>query len=164
MVSKQEVIISLTHYEALADLPEQDQDYIRRTYAYAHTAAYAPFSNYRVGALIITEEGHEVFGANQENASYPAGLCAERVAFSSLSSQYPDAKPVKLILTVNEPHYISDLPAAPCGICRQTIKEYEGRFTTDIEILFPSQNRGFYRVKSIKSLLPLGFNAKNLDK
>ncbi len=160
-MEKKLITSEFMHYESIHELPKKDQKFINQLYEYTKKA-YAPFSNYHVGALIVLEDGTTVLGTNQENSSFPAGICAERVAFSAMSALYPEKKPKQLIIVVQNKEFKSEQAAAPCGICRQTITEYEQRFDTDIELLFPAENGGFYRTKSIKSLLPLAFNAKNL--
>jgi len=146
-MNQKTITTSLDVYASKDELPVEDQQLVSSAYQ-AATNSYSPFSNFKVGCAILLTNGEIVGGSNQENASYPAGICAERVALSTCS--------------VNNENYQSKFPCAPCGICRQTISEYEGRFEQEIEIIFPGENGQFYKVKSIQSILPLGFNANNL--
>ncbi len=153
---------SLWQYQSVAELPAKEQALVALAYKHAQKA-YAPFSNFAVGCSILLANGESVGGSNQENASYPAGICAERVALSTAASLYPDVAPLKIVVVVNQASYSSPFAAAPCGICRQSINEAEGRYGQEIEIIFPGKNGGFLKAKSIQSLLPLSFQARNLE-
>ena len=152
-----------TKYTTINELSEQQQMLIEKAYEFA-SKAYVPYSNFRVGCAILLDNGEVVGGNNQENASYPAGICAERTALSVAASLYPTSKPVTMGIVVNDKNYHLDLPTAPCGICRQSINEVEAKFNAPIEIIFPGENGSFYGAKSIESLLPLSFKPTNLKK
>jgi len=160
-MSQKTITTFLDVYATKDELPVEDQQLVSSAYQ-AATNSYSPFSNFKVGCAVLLTNGEIVGGSNQENASYPAGICAERVALSTCSSIHAGVKPIKMAIVVNNENYQSKFPCAPCGICRQTISEYEGRFEQEIEIIFPGENGQFYKVKSIQSILPLGFNANNL--
>lgn len=121
--------------------------------------AYAPYSNFSVGATIELEDGTAFCGSNQENAAYPSGLCAERVAIFAASANYPNLK-IKSIAV-----YASDVDRAagvisPCGACRQAIVEYEKKQASPIRILLMGNNGKIMVFKDIESLLPLSFSLK----
>jgi len=122
----------------------------------ATKAAYAPYSGFKVGAAVLLENGIITTGTNQENAAYPSGLCAERVALFHTNSQYPDI-PVEAIAVVahNENEFTNDI-CTPCGSCRQVLAEVESRYGKSIRILMCGKNQ-IYEVSSIKYLLPLSF-------
>lgn len=119
--------------------------------------SYSPYSQYKVGAACLLDNGEIVEGSNQENAAYPSGICAERTALFYALSRYPEAK-VKMLCIVGRTQsgVWTQKPCAPCGACRQVILETEYRSGAPIEILLPSQE-GIYRINGISTLLPFGF-------
>lgn len=120
--------------------------------------AYAPYSNFKVGAAVLLENGEVVTGSNQENASYPSGLCAERVAVFQAGARFPNITIVAIAITASSKNYIVDTPVAPCGNCRQAIVEYEQKQKTPIAILMKGEKGEIYKSNSIGELLPLAFN------
>lgn len=121
-------------------------------------SAYAPYSNFRVGASLLLDNGQIVLGSNQENAAYPSGLCAERVAIFYAGSIYPEAKILKMAITAASDAKKTLSPIPPCGACRQSISEYEIMQETPIEIYFMGEIGAVYKSDSLKNLLPLMFN------
>lgn len=119
--------------------------------------SYAPYSNFHVGAAIQLENGARFIGCNQENAAFPAGICAERAAIFAAGAQYPDQPVVMLAITARgkDGEVIAE-PASPCGTCRQVLIETETRFHHPVRILLYGRNR-VYVVDSIKQLMPLSF-------
>ncbi|HYV95502.1 MAG TPA: cytidine deaminase [Chitinophagales bacterium] len=128
----------------------------------AIATAYAPYSNFKVGAAALLENGVIVSGSNQENASSPAGICAERVTLSAASALHPNVAVVALAISAKANDQVLIEPVAPCGICRQTILEYEQRFDHDIEIILQAEAGKVFRISSVKELLPLNFSMDNL--
>jgi cytidine deaminase len=124
--------------------------------------AYAPYSKFRVGAAILLDNGKVVLGSNQENAAYPSGLCAERVAIFQAGAIYPDAKIIKLAITAASDSNPTLSPIPPCGACRQSIAEYEFKQNTPIEIYFMGESGEVYKSNSIENLLPLSFDKTSL--
>lgn len=119
--------------------------------------SYTPYSRFHVGAGVILNNGEEFIGCNQENAAFPAGLCAERTALYAAGAQYPQ-EPVKILAiaargTDNE---LTEEPVSPCGTCRQVIIETETRFKQQVIILLYGK-RCIYRVEGIRQLMPLSF-------
>lgn len=119
--------------------------------------SYAPYSNFHVGAAIQLENGVRFIGCNQENAAFPAGICAERAAIFAAGAQYPDQPVIMLAITARgkDGEVIAE-PASPCGTCRQVLIETETRFHHPVRILLYGRNR-VYVVDSIKQLMPLSF-------
>ncbi|MGI6046643.1 MAG: cytidine deaminase [Petrimonas sp.] len=118
--------------------------------------AYARYSNFKVGAALLLENGKIITGNNQENAAYPSGLCAERTAIFFANANYPDEKIVAIaIAAYNNGKFTKDV-ITPCGACRQVLLEVENRHKTPMRILMYSKE-GVYAVNSIKDLLPLSF-------
>lgn len=122
--------------------------------------AYAPYSNFRVGAVAVLENGELVTGSNQENAAYPSGLCAERVALFAAGAHYPDV-PVRAIAVVAIKDGVIQEQISPCGACRQVLLESEIRNKKAIPILLCGRDEVVF-INSVSGLLPLSFGAKNL--
>lgn len=120
--------------------------------------AYAPYSNFRVGAAVMLDNGKTVLGSNQENAAYPSGLCAERTAIFYTGANYPEAKIVKMAISAASDTNTTTSPIPPCGACRQSIAEYEFKQGTDIEIYFMGETGKVYKSDSLKNLLPFTFD------
>lgn len=128
----------------------------------ARKAAYAPYSNFQVGAALLLENGLVIKGSNQENAAYPSGLCAERVAIFYVGANYPNQKIKKIFITAGPINKDNDLPIPPCGGCRQSIAEYELNQQSDIEIYYMGTVGAIYKSDSLKNLLPFMFSKDNL--
>ena len=127
----------------------------------AMAQAYAPYSNFEVGAAVLLENGKVVSGNNQENAAYPSGLCAERVAIFSAGANYPQEK-VKMIAIVAKSNSASDfVMVSSCGSCRQSMMEYESKQKEPIQLLFVCPNNEILKT-TVGDLLPLGFDSKSL--
>lgn len=124
--------------------------------------AYAQYSKFKVGSAVLLDNGKIVEGSNQENAVYPLGLCAERVAIFAASHQFPNAKIVKIALSTSHQENEDELPVFPCGSCRHVIREQEVRFDSDIEVLVIGHTRKVYRMDSISNILPFAFDKKAL--
>ena len=123
----------------------------------ATSRSYAAYSHFHVGAAVLLENGETVLGCNQENVSYPAGICAERSAIYAAGAQYPDT-PVKTIAIAarNTDGILQEEPISPCGICRQVIIESETRFHHPIRIILYG-TKHIYIINGIKDLMPLSF-------
>ncbi|MCM1071665.1 MAG: cytidine deaminase [[Clostridium] fimetarium] len=134
-----------------ADLVEQARQ--------ATFRSYAPYSRFCVGAAILLSNGEVITGANQENAAYPSGTCAERSACYYAHARYPEAKFVKIAVAARgtDGEFV-DEPAAPCGACRQALLEYETLAGAPVEVLLAGRDR-IYVLESVKSTLPLAFDS-----
>ena len=119
--------------------------------------SYAKYSHFHVGAALLLETGEVIPGCNQENAAFPAGICAERSAIFAAGAQYPDVAPVALAIAARQPNgELTDEPVSPCGTCRQVIIETETRFNKPLRILLYGKNK-VYVMDGIKHLMPLSF-------
>jgi len=125
--------------------------------------AYAPYSEFHVGAAIELENGEIFAGSNQENSAYPSGLCAERVAMFYANAQFPNV-PVKTIAIAafTKGEFLAE-PVTPCGSCRQVLLETEMRYEKDITILLYGTTK-IYEIKNVRQLLPLCFEKSSLKK
>ena len=143
------------------ELSAQETDLMAQAFE-ARSKAYAPYSNFTVGTAILLDNGIVVQGSNQENAAYPSGLCAERVAIYYAGANYPTAKMVKMFITASPEDRDLEEPIPPCGSCRQAIAEYEIKQETPIELFFMGAKGLIYKSDSLKNLLPLLFDKKHL--
>ncbi len=124
--------------------------------------AYAPYSNFQVGAAILLENGAMIGGSNQENAAYPMCLCAERVALSAVASQHPKLIIKAMAITVKAPNQIIGQPAMPCGSCRQALCEKEYQQKQPIRLVIRGEEGPIYCFQSAKEILPFSFDASFL--
>ena len=148
---------TFTAYQSIEELPKDVQSLMQQAVAIRKNA-YAPYSKFRVGAAILLDNDKIVLGSNQENAAYPSGLCAERVAIFQTGAIYPDAKIIKMAVSAASDMNKTTSPIPPCGGCRQVISEYEIKQSTPIEIYFMGESGEIYKSDSIKNLLPLTFD------
>ena len=151
------ITTELAVYDVLSELPIPTQQLMAQAVA-VRKKAYAPYSKFKVGAAILLDNGEVVLGSNQENAAYPSGLCAERVAIFYAGSMYPDAKIVQMAITAASDTNKTESPIPPCGACRQSIAEYEIKQESPIEIYFMGESGAIYKSNSLKNLLPLMFD------
>jgi len=126
--------------------------------AKARKNAYAPYSKFSVGAALLLENGEIITGNNQENASYPSGLCAERTAIYYAGAQFPNVKILRIAITAGSQINKTNSPIPPCGACRQAIAEYEINQQTRIEIYIMGETGKVVKSNSLANLLPLVFD------
>ncbi len=124
----------------------------------ARLKAYAPYSKFMVGAALLMDNGEIITGSNQENASYPSGLCAERTAIFYAGAQFPKAKIVRMAIIAGSIHNTTTAPIPPCGACRQSIAEYEVKQAANIEIYFMGETGKVVKSDSLANLLPFLFD------
>ncbi len=138
-----------------ADLTEEEKSLINKAKK-ASEKAYAPYSSFQVGAAVLLDNGEIITGNNQENAAYPSGLCAERIAVFYANAQYPDVSVKMLAIAAQNGGKWLEKPVSPCGSCRQVLLETERRFDTDIQVLLYGEKE-ILKIESIKDLLPFAF-------
>ena len=126
--------------------------------------AYAPYSNFLVGAAALLANGKTVTGTNQENAAYPVGICAERVLLSCIASLHPGVAIDTIAISYNNVNGQSGHPISPCGICRQSLAEYEERVKQPIRIIMSGMTGEVYILEKASHLLPLSFSQTDLGK
>ncbi len=124
--------------------------------------AYAPYSNFFVGAVAKMKNGALISGTNQENASYPVGICAERVLLSNAAMEQTNIPIDTIAISYNNIHGESKNPISPCGICRQTLKEYEERIKQPIRLVLSGLKGKVWVLESVSHLLPLSFGGDDL--
>ena len=121
--------------------------------------AYAPYSNFGVGAAVLLDNGLIYKGSNQENAAYPSGLCAERVALYYASANHPNVRMKAIAITVQyQKHNDFDEIVSPCGACRQVMAEYEYKFGQPIKIYLLGRNEKVCVIDSVSNILPFLFS------
>ncbi|KIQ18030.1 cytidine deaminase [Flavobacterium sp. MEB061] len=155
------VTSSFLVYDSIEELPNDIQNLMDQAIQ-IRKKAYAPYSQFRVGTALLLDNGKIILGSNQENAAYPSGLCAERVAIFHAGSVYPEAKILKMAITAASDTNQTKAPIPPCGSCRQSIAEYEIKQETPIEIYFMGEIGEVYQSTSLKNLLPFMFDKKFL--
>ncbi|HEX2608467.1 MAG TPA: cytidine deaminase [Flavisolibacter sp.] len=148
-------------YENIDELPEE-QRWLLNEAREVTAQAYAPYSNFQVGAVAKMANGEIVTGSNQENASFPVGLCAERVLLASISSLFPKIPIETMAISYKSEHQKSDHPISPCGICRQSLQEFEGRVKNPVQLILGGMSGPVYVIDSASRLLPLAFTSEEL--
>lgn len=124
--------------------------------------AYAPYSNFKVGAAVLLQDDKIVIGSNQENAAYPVTICGERNAIFAASAQYPNTPIMAVAITIISKDKNINRPVPPCGSCRQVIYETETRHQQDIRIILQGDSGEIYLIQSVKDIFPLLFDASYL--
>ena len=156
--------IELTFTRAkLEELSQSEQDLIANT-QHAFSNAYAPYSGFLVGASVLLENGEIINGSNQENAAYPSGLCAERVALFYAGAKYPEVAIKTIAISAKSKTFEIDDVVSPCGACRQVMAEYQQKQGEDIRLLLHSPNDEVLIANSLTDLLPFMFNSEKLRK
>ncbi|MCB0471479.1 MAG: cytidine deaminase [Flavobacteriaceae bacterium] len=156
-MKKLQITASYLLFDNMDELSVEDRSLMEAAIK-ARKKAYAPYSHFNVGAAVLLDNNKVITGSNQENAAYPSGMCAERVAVFSAGATYPSATILKIAISANSTLREVQQPVAPCGACRQTIAEYEFKQDSPIEMLFMGESGEVIKVQSLKSLLPLGFD------
>lgn len=144
-------------FDSVDELPNDIHNLMEEAVAIRKNA-YAPYSRFRVGAALLLDNGKIVLGSNQENAAYPSGLCAERVAIYQAGAIYPENKIVQIAISAASDTNTTASPIPPCGSCRQAIAEYEFKQEYPIEIYFMGEIGAVYKSDSLKNLLPFMFD------
>lgn len=139
----------------MEELSEEERKLVE-TAIQATDNSNAKYSHFHVGAALMLGDGRVVIGANQENAVFPLGLCAERTAIFAAQAQYPDQPIRKLAIAARNDTGLVAKPVTPCGSCRQVILEMEERYSKPVRILLYGTD-GVYAVNTVKDLLPLCF-------
>lgn len=153
--------VTITSRLEVYDSVDELEEDLKSLMLQAHEArdnAYAPYSNFKVGAAILLENGEVITGNNQENASYPSGLCAERTAIYYAGAKFPDQSIKRMMISAKSMNHRVVTPTPPCGACRQAIAEYEVKQEDPIEIYFMGELGKVVKANSIKDLLPLIFD------
>lgn len=158
---RKELRISVCEYDAVVELPEADQKLILAARE-AGKNAYAPYSNFHVGAAVELENGEIITGSNQENADFTDGLCAERVAMFYANSKYPNIPIKSIAITAKNKDGLVNEPVQPCGSCRQVMVETEARYKKAMRIILDGKKK-IMVLEGAANLLPFAFNLDALE-
>ena len=156
MVTK-EIDIKYIEYSSLEELLPEDRELASEAIA-AMGGAYAPYSHFHVGAAVRMSNGQIVRGANQENAAFPSGLCAERTAMFAASARYPDKDMLSIAIAGGVHGKLSGNPATPCGACRQVMAQYQAKSGKPMSVLMVAEGR-ILKFGRVDDILPLIFNS-----
>ena len=124
----------------------------------ARKNSYSPYSKFAVGAVAVLKDGNFIHGTNVENAAYPSGLCAERTALFYASSRRPDLPIISLAIAAAQNGKLCDIPATPCGACRQVMAQYQTKGGRPMSVLLVGGKK-IWKFASVDDLLPLTFNS-----
>ena len=148
-------------YSTIDELNNEDALLLKKARETTHNA-YAPYSHFSVGAVARLKSGVFIHGTNQENASFPAGICAERVLLSAVTSVYGTTAIDTIAISYNKKNGESDHPISPCGICRQSLVEFESRVKKPIRLILSGMKGKVAVLDSASFLLPLNFGSEEI--
>jgi len=160
-MSQKELKIVISEYNKREELPEKEKQLVEAALKIIDQA-YAPYSNFKVGAAVLLENNEIITGTNQENAAYPSGLCAERVALFYANSMFPEVSVKAIAICAKNQNGLIELPISPCGSCRQVLLETETRFKQPIKVILTG-TKLIQVLENSKQLLPLHFDKDYLD-
>ena len=156
-MTNKEIKIAYMEYASLDELSTQDRLLADAAVA-AIALSYAPYSNFNVGAAVMFEDGEIVKGANQENAAYPSGLCAERTALFYASASRPDKAMTAIAIAAGQNGHLCESPATPCGACRQVMAQYQTKSGKFMSVLLVGAKK-VWKFEKVDDLLPLIFDS-----
>jgi cytidine deaminase len=156
------ISIRYQSYESIEELPDKDQVLLKKAIKLSKDA-YAPYSDFNVGAAVQLKNGRVVAGSNQENAAYPSGLCAERVAMFAASANFRDVEMESIAIYAGS-ETTAQKQISPCGSCRQVMSEYEVKQRVKIRVLLMNAGGEIWEFFSCGDLLPLAFDFTALKK
>jgi cytidine deaminase len=156
-MTEKEIKIAFTEYSSIEELSKEDKE-LATAAILAMRGAYAPYSHFHVGAAVRLENGTIVSGANQENAAFPSGLCAERTALFSAGATYPDKAITSIAITGGVMGRICASPATPCGACRQVMAQYQLKGGKPMSVIMIGDGR-IWKFDKVDDILPLIFDS-----
>ena len=161
MMKHQKYQFEFEVHDSSDSLTQEDRDLLEKAKQATHLA-YAPYSDFHVGAVAKLTNGETVVGSNQENASFPVGLCAERVLLSSASSLFPNTGIATIAISYDNRKGPSSHPVSPCGVCRQSLLEHEERYGHPVRLILGGMEGKIYVISRASVLLPLSFTASDM--
>jgi len=153
---RKEIRIGYEEYASVEEMSSSDRALCRAAVE-ALDGSYAPYSRFHVGAAVLLSDGSVVKGANQENAAYPSGLCAERTAMFAAGAAHPDLDMVSIAIVARQDGRICSEPAAPCGACRQVMAQYQTKSGKPMSVILVGENR-IMKFGRVDDILPLIFD------
>ena len=160
-MTKKSITIDYTEYKSAAEMEPQDRALVEAALE-ARSGSYAPYSKFHVGAALRLVDGTIVKGANQENVAYPSGLCAERTAMFAAGANHPGVAFDTLAIVGANGDDVCEMPAAPCGACRQVMAEYQRLYGQPIKIILIGTHV-IYKFRKVEDLLPLIFDSLKVE-
>ena len=156
-MTNQEIHITYQEYKSIDELNPEDRELAAEAIK-AMEGAYAPYSHFHVGAAVRMSNGQIVRGANQENAAFPSGLCAERTAMFAAGARYPDKDMLSIALAGGVMGRLGSQPATPCGACRQVMAQYQAKSGKPMSVIMISTER-IWKFEKVDDILPLVFDS-----
>ena len=156
-MTNKEIKIAYLEYDMAEQLEPQDRE-LAQAAVEAISGSYAPYSNFNVGAAVRLEDGEIIKGANQENAAYPSGLCAERTALFYAGANRPDKAIIAIAIAAGQNGIICASPATPCGACRQVMAQYQQKSGRPMNVILIGAQK-IWKFEKIDDLLPLIFDS-----
>ncbi|MBC7850529.1 MAG: cytidine deaminase [Chitinophagaceae bacterium] len=160
-MKKKEHSFSFAEYDSIDDLSTEDADLLLQARQIS-SSAYAPYSQFMVGAAALLENGETVKGTNQENASYPVGICAERTLLAAAGTIFPGMPIEAMAISYSNKSNSGDYPILPCGMCRQALMEFEDRTQKPVRLILGGHTGHIFIINRASDLLPLAFTGKEL--
>jgi len=160
-MTKQIKEISFTEYKSEDEIPKLELSLMIEARR-AALSSYSPHSNFQVGAALRLDDGTILLGSNQENAAYPSGLCAERVALFYFGANYPTNKITHMAVAAKRGREEDYLPVTPCGACRQVMLEYENKQKEPFSFIMKTDSNRWLKFASCSLLLPFSFDENSL--
>ena len=149
--------INYTEYDSIEEMSPEDQELVKAALE-AQKGSYSPYSKFQVGSALMLADGTIVKGANQENAAYPSGLCAERTAMFWASANYPDVAFDTLAIAGADHGVLCESPASPCGACRQVMAEYQKKYGRPLKTIWVGAKR-IRKFQNVDDILPFIFDS-----
>lgn len=156
-MTNKEVKIAYKEYESVSELEAVDQALVQAAKE-AMGNAYAPYSRFNVGAAVMFEDGEIIKGANQENAAYPSGICAERTALFYAGAAHPEKAITKIAIAAGQNGTLVSEPVTPCGACRQVMAQYQTKGGKPMEIILIGSAK-IWKFRKVNDLLPFTFDS-----
>ena len=160
-MTNRSITIDYLEYASVDEMEPQDRELVAAANA-ARTGSYSPYSRFRVGAALRLADGTIVKGANQENVAYPSGLCAERTAMFAAGASHPGVAFDTLAIVGANGNDVCELPAAPCGACRQVMAEYQRLSGQPLKVILIGSH-AIYKFAKVEDLLPLIFDSLKVE-
>lgn len=151
-----DIHIRYQEYSSVDELIPEDRELVGAAIE-AMSGAYAPYSHFHVGAAVRLSNGQIVRGANQENAAFPSGLCAERTAMFAAGSRYPDKDMLSIAVAGGVHGRLGTSPATPCGACRQVMAQYQAKSGRPMSVLMVASDK-ILKFDKVDDILPMIFN------
>ena len=152
-----EIRIAYSEYESVEQMEQQERELVEAAID-AIRGSYAPYSKFNVGAAVRLDNGEIIQGANQENAAYPSGICAERTAMFYASAKYPENAITAIAIGASQQGVLCSNPVSPCGACRQVMAEYQTKGGQPMTIFLIGSEK-IWKFEKVNDLLPLIFDS-----